>query len=96
MADTSSYGRPLRLLAAIIAGIFVGFFIFFGIALIIGMFNNIMGSNIPVTTEIAENIWSAILLVVIVIICVTACCWRVWTSPPSVPEYEIPETIDKF
>jgi uncharacterized membrane protein YkvI len=96
MVDNPSNGRPLRLLAAIIAGIFVGFFIFFGLALIIGIFNNIMGSTIPINTEIAENIWSAVLLVVIVIVCVAGFCWRVWTSPPSTPEYDIPETIDKF
>jgi uncharacterized membrane protein YkvI len=96
MADNTSKGRPLRLLAAIIAGIFVGFFIFFGLALIIGLFNDTLGSNIPINTEIAENIWSAVLLVVIVILCVAGFCWRVLTSAPSTPEFEIPETIDKF
>jgi hypothetical protein len=51
MADNTSKGRPLRLVAAIIAGVFVGFFIFFGIALIVGLFNDTMGSNIPIDTE---------------------------------------------
>lgn len=96
MADNPSNGRPLRLLAAIIAGIFVGFFIFLGIALIIGLFNDALGSNIPISTEIAENIWSAVLLVVIVILCAGGFCWRVITSVPTPPEFEIPETIDKF
>jgi hypothetical protein len=28
--------------------------------------------------------------------CITFFCWKVWTSPPTTPEFEIPETIDKF
>jgi hypothetical protein len=86
----------LRIIAAVILGIFVGLFLFFGLALVIGAFNTTMGMNIPVSTQVAENAISAVLLVVIIITCVAVFCWKVWTNPPTTPEFEIPETIDKF
>jgi hypothetical protein len=96
MPDNAPKPAALRIVAAVILGIFVGFFIFFGLALIIGAFNNTMGTNIPVSTQVAEDAISAVLLVVIIIACVGFFCWKVWTSPPTTPEFEIPETIDKF
>jgi uncharacterized membrane protein YkvI len=82
--------------AAVILGIFVGIILFFVFALFIGAFNQAMGMNIPVTTQVAENILSAVLFIVIIIICIAYFCWKVWTTPPTTPEFEIPETIDKF
>jgi len=96
MPENAPKPAALRIVAAVILGIFVGFFIFFGLALIIGAFNNSMGMNIPVSTQVAEDVLSAVLLVVIIMCCITFFCWKVWTSPPTTPEFEIPETIDKF
>jgi hypothetical protein len=96
MPETAPKPAALRIVAAVILGIFVGFFIFFGLALIIGAFNITLGMNIPVSTQVAEDALSAILLVVIIMGCITFFCWKVWTSPPTTPEFEIPETIDKF
>jgi len=96
MPENAPKPSALRITAAVILGIFVGFFLFFGIALVIGAFNNTMETNIPVSTKVTENVISAILLVVIIIICVAVFCWKVYTTPPTTPEFEIPETIDKF
>jgi uncharacterized membrane protein YkvI len=96
MTENPPKPSALRIAAAVILGIFVGFFLFLGIALVVGAFNETMGMNIPVTAQVTENFISAVLLVVIIIICVAVFCWKVWTSPPTTPEFEIPETIDKF
>jgi len=96
MTENAPKPAVLRIVAAVILGIFVGFFLFFGIALVIGAFNTSSGMNIPVSTQVTENVISAVLLVAIIIICVTVFCWKVYTTPPTTPEFEIPETIDKF
>jgi len=96
MTENAPKPSALRIAAAVILGIFVGFFLFFGIALVIGAFNTTMGMNIPVNTQFTENAISAVLLVVIIFACVAVFCWKVWTTPPTIPEFEIPETIDKF
>jgi ABC-type Fe3+ transport system permease subunit len=96
MPENPPTPRALRIAAAVILGVFVGLFLFFGIALVIGAFNETMGTNIPVSTQFTENLISAVLLSVIIITCVGFFCWKVWTSPPTTPEFEIPETIDKF
>jgi uncharacterized BrkB/YihY/UPF0761 family membrane protein len=96
MPENPPKPSALRIAAAVILGAFVGLFIFFGITLVIGVFNESMGTNIPVSAQVTENMISAILLIVIIIICVAFFCWKVWTTPPTVPEFEIPETIDKF
>ena len=96
MTENAPKPAVLRVVAAVILGIFVGFFLFFGLALVIALLNDSTGINIPVSTNVTENVISAILLVGIIITCVAFFCWKVYTSPPSTPEFEIPETIDKF
>jgi uncharacterized protein YqhQ len=86
MAETYKNASPLRLAAAVMLGIIVGSILFFVVALFIGIFNDMAGMNISVKTNVAENIWSAILLVAFIVICVTGFCWKVRTTPPSVPE----------
>ncbi len=80
----------LRLAAAVFLGLIVGFILFLIVALFIGMFNNLMGMNIPVRLDFAENIISAILLAVFVFGCIAAFCWKVWTTPPTEEEEETP------
>ena len=96
MTENAPKPTVLRIVAAVILGIFVGLFLFFGLALVIGAFNDTMGMNISVSTQVTENTISAVLLVGIIITCVAVFCWKVWTSPQTTPEFEIPETIDKF
>jgi hypothetical protein len=96
MAEYTAYQKNLRIAGAVILGIFVGFFLFLIVALIIGAVNNSLGTNIPIDMLFAENIWSAILLIVIIGFCIGIFCWRVLVSQPTATEFEIPETIDKF
>jgi hypothetical protein len=96
MAEISSKASLWRLVGAVILGFFVGTGLFFCVALVIGMINDLSGSNIPIGTRVTENLGSAFILVVLIVICIAGFSWRVWTTPPVVPVYEIPETIDKF
>ncbi|HUU75935.1 MAG TPA: hypothetical protein VMW63_07570 [Methanoregulaceae archaeon] len=88
MAEKSQNPSVLRLTAAVILGIFVGFFLFFVVALVIGVFNDMAGMNVTVSTDIAENIGSAILLAVLIILCTAGFVWKVYTTPPSTEETE--------
>ena len=83
--STKASTRPslLRIAAAVFLGIIVGFILFLVAALFIGMFNNAMGMDIPVGMDVAENILSAVLLVVFVVGSIALFCWKVWTTPAS-------------
>jgi hypothetical protein len=84
MGENSSRPSILRIIAAIFLGIVVGFFVFFGITLVLGAL------NIPVSMQFAENIYSAILLIISLAVCITGFLWLVWTNPPTEPELEEP------
>lgn len=73
---TSSPGL-LRITAAILLGIVVGFFVFLAITLVLGVM------NIPVSLQFAENILSAVLLVLSLAVCTGIFLWLVWNSPPT-------------
>jgi hypothetical protein len=73
----------LRLAAAVFLGLIVGFILFFIAAMVIGSINQLLGMNIPLGMDIAENVLSAILLVIFVAGSVTLFCWKVWTTPPT-------------
>jgi uncharacterized protein YqhQ len=77
MAENSSRPSILRIVSAILLGIVVGFFVFLGIALILGAL------NIPISMQFAENILSAILLIISLAVCIGGFLWLVWTTPPS-------------
>lgn len=91
-------GTPnsLRLAAAIILGIIIGSILFFIVALFIGTFNDLSGMHLSVSTDLVENIWSAILLVVLILISVILLCWKVWTTPPTIPEEDESGSGDGF
>jgi hypothetical protein len=78
----------LRLAAAVFLGLIVGFILFFIAAMVIGSINQLLGMNIPLGMDIAENVLSAILLVIFVAGSVALFCWKVWTTPPTEPEEE--------
>lgn len=73
----------LRLAAAVILGVITGTILFLVVALGIGVVNDTMGMQIPVNLLIAENMFSAILLVLLILICVAGFCRQVWITPPS-------------
>ena len=77
--------RPgmLRIAAAVILGCITGTILFLIVALGIGVVNDKMGMMIPVNLLIAENIFSAILLILFILICIVGFCWQVWNTPSS-------------
>jgi hypothetical protein len=87
MSENTIKPSPLRLAAAVILGIVVGFFLFLIITLGIGLFNDMLGTALPVSTNFAENIYSAVILVVLLLVCIGGCVWLVWKTPPT-PEEE--------
>jgi uncharacterized protein YqhQ len=88
MIEQSQKPSPLRLIAAVMLGIIVGSILFFILALFIGSFNDLSGMNLSVSTNIAENFWSLILLIVLNVLCIAGFCWKVWTTPPTETEFE--------
>lgn len=82
MGENSSRPGILRIVAAIFLGIVVGFFVFFAITLVLGAL------DIPVSMQFAENIYSAILLIISLIVCIAGFLWLVWTNPPTEPAPE--------
>jgi hypothetical protein len=93
MNEKTTTPSLLRIAAAIFLGLIVGFILFLVAALFIGMFNQLMGMQIPIGMDVAENVLSAILLVIFVGGSVTGFCWKVWTTPATVEEDEssVPE-----
>jgi hypothetical protein len=87
MAENFSRPSILRIIAAIFLGIVVGFFVFFAITLVLGVL------NIPVSMQFAENIYSAILLILSLAVCITGFLWLVWTNPPT--ETALEETAEE-
>jgi hypothetical protein len=49
--------------------------------------------NIPVSMQFAENIYSAILLILSLAVCITGFLWLVWTNPPT--ETALEETTEE-
>jgi hypothetical protein len=89
MVQMTGNQDPLRLAAAVILGIVTGSILFFIIALGIGAFNDMTHMNISVTTNVAENVFSLVLLVVLIVVCVAGFSWKVATTPPSETAPEI-------
>ncbi len=79
---------PLRVAAAIILGIITGGILFLVVALLIGAVNDMAHMNIAISTNVAENIFSAVLLAVLIIACVAGFYRKVVTTPPSEPGKE--------
>ena len=88
MNEKTATPSLLRIAAAVFLGLIVGFILFFIAAMVIGSINQLMGMNIPVRMDVAENVISAILLVVFVVGSIAGFCWKVWTTPASEEEEE--------
>jgi len=83
----------LRIAAAVILGGVVGGILFLIATLIIGAINNQLGMTIPINLQIAENVLSLCLLILLIGLSIAYFWWKVETTPPSEPESpEIPES----
>ena len=83
----------LRIAAAVILGGVVGGILFLIATLIIGAINNLIGMTIPINLQIAENVLSLGLLILLIGLSIAYFWWKVETTPPSEPESpEIPES----
>lgn len=85
----------LRIISSVILGGVVGFILFLFVALIIGAVNDQMGMTIPISLRMAENIWSPILLIVLIGFSIAGLWWKVETTPPTEPEIPSPEIQDE-
>jgi len=88
MTENTPKPSVLRLAAAVMLGGIVGTILFLVIALFIGFFNDKAGMNIPINLLVAENIFSAILLIILLAASIGYFCWKVITTPPTEPETE--------
>ena len=88
MAETNQNPSALRLFAAVLLGIAVAFIVFFIVALGIGLLNDSFNMNIPFTLDFRENVFSALLLGVLMIVCIGGLVWMVYKTPPASEEIE--------
>ena len=88
MAENAGKPGMLRLTAAVILGGITGTILFLIIALGIGIVNDRMSMQIPINLLIGENILSAVLLVLFILLCIAGFIWWVWTTPPSETDRE--------
>jgi hypothetical protein len=83
MVELTERTNPLRIAAAVLLGIITGAVLFLIVVLVIGAISDMAHMDISVSTNIAENVFSLILLVALIIVCVGAFWWKVATTPPS-------------
>ena len=88
MTSPANPPDALRLIAAAILGVIAGAVLFLIVALGIGFVNDRLHMNIPINLLVAENIFSAVLLVLFIIICVAYLCRMVLQTPPTNPKEE--------
>lgn len=85
MSD-SKETATLRIIAALILGAVVGVIGFFVIALILGFIEDLSGLKTGITFNLAENIWSAVMMFILIIAGMAFLYWKVKTTPPSKEE----------
>jgi hypothetical protein len=88
MADNAGKPGMLRVAAAVILGCIVGSILFLVVAMGIGAVNDRMGMQIPVNLLIGENILSAVLLILFLLVCIAFFVWQVWNTPPTEKDSE--------
>ncbi len=80
--------NPLRVVAGVILGAVTGVIGFFIIVLILGFIEDIYGIRTGISANIAENLWSAVLLFAFVIAGIVFFYWKVKTTPPTKEKIE--------
>jgi TRAP-type C4-dicarboxylate transport system permease small subunit len=88
MTEMRTQPELLRIVSAVLLGCIVGAIFFLIFALGIGAINDNLHMNIPVNLLVAENIMSAAMLAIFIIICVAIFLRMVWNTPPSVTEQD--------
>ena len=88
MAENDENPSALRIFASALLGIAVAFIIFFIVTLGIGVLNDSFHMGIPFTLDFRENMFSAVLLVALIIICIAGLVWMVYRTPPASEEIE--------
>ena len=88
MAETNENPSALRLFAAALLGIALAFIVFFIVTLGIGLLNDSFHMGIPFTLDFRENLFSAVLLGALIIICIAGFMWMVYKTPPASEEIE--------
>ena len=88
MAETNENPSALRLFAAALLGIALAFIVFFIVTLGIGLLNDSFHMGIPFTLDFRENLFSAVLLAALIIICIAGFMWMVYRTPPASEEIE--------
>ena len=73
----------LRRVAGVILGAVFGVIVFFVLVLVIGIANDSFSLGIPLDTNIAENIWSAIMLLASIILGIVVVFWAVMKRESS-------------
>lgn len=84
--SNSEETNPLRVIAALILGAIAGVIGFFIIALILGSIEDLYGLRTGISVNVAENIWSAVLMFIFIIAGMAFLYWKVKTTPPSKEE----------
>jgi hypothetical protein len=64
----------------------IGGILFLIVTLIIGAINDSLGMSIPFNLRVAENLWSAVLLVILIGFSIAFLWGKVETTPPFEPE----------
>lgn len=95
MTEETRRLNPLRVAAALILGFIIGSIIFFIITLAIGTINNLLGTNLTVTADIAENLFSLALLAILILVCCAAFVWKVSVTPSSGDEAADADVADE-
>lgn len=85
MSETEE-ANPLRVVAGVILGAVTGVILFFVVALIIGFIEDTYGIRTGISLDLADNIWSAILLLIFVIAGMAFFYWKVKTTPATKEE----------
>ena len=80
--------NSLRIVAALILGIISGVIAFFIIALVLGFIEDTSGIKTGITVNVAENIWSAVLMFIFIIAGMAFFYWKVKNTPASKEEIE--------
>ncbi|MBN1432139.1 MAG: hypothetical protein JW931_05160 [Methanomicrobiaceae archaeon] len=75
--------NPLRIVAGVILGAVTGVIGFFIIVLILGFIEDMSGIRTGISANVAENIWSAVLLFAFIIAGMAFFYWKVKTTPPT-------------
>lgn len=89
MAKNQIKNSPLRLAAGFILGIVLGGILFFVIVLLLSFIFEMMGWEVSLSYNVAENIWSEVILVISLVVGLGVVYWAIMTTAPVEEEESI-------